>query len=250
MPPNLPPWAAALCLVATACIPANSGEAPMGASAAGGGLEARPGAARAEAATGLREMGAAGLLHVPASYRHDQPASLVVMLHGAGGTARHSIDLAKGQADRLGFILFAPSSRAATWDIIAERSYGADVSAIDAGLKQVFSEYAVDPKRLAVSGFSDGASYALSLGLANGELFSHVIAFSPGFMAPARVEGEPHIFISHGIDDRVLPIDVCSRRIVPQLTSAGYDVDYREFPGGHSVPADLARAAFDRLNAA
>lgn len=29
--------------------------------------------------------------------------------------------------------------------------------------------------------------------------------------------------------------------------SAGYDVDYREFPGGHSVPADLARAAFDRL---
>jgi phospholipase/carboxylesterase len=28
------------------------------------------------------------------------------------------------------------------------------------------------------------ASYALSLGIANGNLFSHVLAFSPGFLAP------------------------------------------------------------------
>jgi predicted esterase len=34
---------------------------------------------------------------------------------------------------------------------------------------------------LAVSGFSDGASYALSIGPANGDLFTHVMAFSPGF---------------------------------------------------------------------
>ncbi len=31
-------------------------------------------------------------------------------------------------------------------------------------------------------GFSDGASYALSLGVPNGDLFTHIVAFSPGFM--------------------------------------------------------------------
>jgi predicted esterase len=40
-------------------------------------------------------------------------------------------------------------------------------------------------------GFSDGASYALSLGLANGDLFTHVLGFSPGFMRVPRHVGRP-----------------------------------------------------------
>lgn len=51
-------------------------------------------------------------------------------------------------------------------------------------LLQVLSNYAVDTTRLGVGGFSDGASYALSLGLTNGDLFTHVIAFSPGALYP------------------------------------------------------------------
>jgi predicted esterase len=43
----------------------------------------------------------------------------------------------------------------------------------------------------------------------------------------------------------VLPIQRCSRRIVPQLEGAGYDVSYREFEGGHTIPAEIARAAHD-----
>ena len=58
-----------------------------------------------------------------------------------------------------------------------------------------------------------GASYALSVGLTNGDLFSDILAFSPGFMAPAVRHGAPNIFISHGTQDTVLPIDRCSRRI-------------------------------------
>lgn len=49
--------------------------------------------------------------------------------------------------------------------------------------------------------------------------------------------------MAHGKRDPVLSIDACSRRIVPQLSRAGYAVEYREFDGGHAVPADLARAA-------
>jgi predicted esterase len=107
----------------------------------------------------------------------------------------------------------------------------------------VFSRYAVDPGRIAVGGFSDGASYALSLGITNGDLFGHVLAFSPGFMAPAAQVGFPRVFVSHGAHDTVLPVDRCSRRIVPELERAGYDVRYREFEGGHVVPPEIGREA-------
>lgn len=105
----------------------------------------------------------------------------------------------------------------------------------------------MDPARLAITGFSDGASYALSLGLTNGDLFSRVLAFSPGFAAPADRQGAPRIFISHGTADAVLPIDRCSRRIVPRLEQAGYDVTYVEFDGPHTVPPEIQRAAVDWL---
>ena len=110
-------------------------------------------------------------------------------------------------------------------------------------LAEVFQRLPVDLTRLAVGGFSDGASYAISLGLTNGDLFSHVLAFSPGFAAPARRRGRPRLFISHGTRDRVLPIDACSRRLVPELRQAGYQVRYREFQGGHAIPAAITRDA-------
>ncbi|HYG79829.1 MAG TPA: alpha/beta hydrolase-fold protein [Pyrinomonadaceae bacterium] len=139
-------------------------------------------------------------------------------------------------------LLLAPDSRRQTWDVI-EGVYGPDVAYIDRALEQTFGLYTVDPARVAVGGFSDGASYALSLGLTNGDLFTHVIAFSPGFMAPAGQQGAPRLFVSHGARDRVLPVDACSRRIVPRLKRAGYDVLYREFDGPHTVPHEVAREA-------
>lgn len=237
---------AAAFLLLGACIP--SGETPAEASA--GELSARvpkvP--ATGPARPGLRRLRQPGaLLYVPGGYRPGRAVPLLVMLHGAGGDAGQSIALARGLADRLGFLLLAPKSEAASWDIVSSRSYGADVAALDSALKEVFAAYSVDRERVALGGFSDGASYALSLGLINGDLFSHVFAFAPGFMAPERPRGKPRIFISHGIADRVLPIDSTSRRIVPLLRRAGYEVDYQEFAGGHEVPDGIGRRFLETL---
>ncbi len=128
--------------------------------------------------------------------------------------------------------------------------YGHDVAEIDRLLSLTFGRYAVDPERIAVSGFSDGASYALSLGLTNGDLFHAVVAFSPGFSVVRERRGSPRVFISHGIDDRVLPIDRTSRQIVPRLRASDYDLVYREFDGGHTVPPDIAREAVEWLERA
>ncbi len=183
-----------------------------------------------------------GLLYVPAGYQADRPAPLVVMLHGAGGNAQHGLAPLLRHADTAGLILLAPESRRQTWDVL-RGGFGPDIAFVDRALAQTFGRYAVDPARIAVEGFSDGASYALSIGITNGDLFTHVMAFSPGFMAPAGQEGEPRLYISHGVHDDVLPIDLCSRRIVPQVERAGYDVRYREFDGPHTVPDEIAREA-------
>jgi phospholipase/carboxylesterase len=208
-------------------------------------------------AAGLRELsveelsvdaGRSVLIYVPAGYAADRPAPLVVMLHGAGGHPRRVLSYVTALADSAGVILLAPQSAGTTWDAVRGR-YGPDVAFIDRALAHVFVQYAVDTTRLAIGGFSDGATYALSLGITNGDLFTHVIAFSPGFMVPAARRGAPRLFVSHGTMDQVLSIDACSRRIVRQVRDAGYDVLYREFDGGHTVPRAIAREAFAWLTA-
>ncbi len=217
-------------------------------SASEGRLLSRPKSPTATAALGLQSLGLDGqrdgFVYVPKTYRADQPAPLVLMLHGAGGDAEGALKIVRHLADPFETILLAVDSRRQTWDII-QGGYGADIAFIDQALAQTFSRYAIDPNRVAIAGFSDGASYALSVGITNGDLFTHVIAFSPGFMAPARQEGKPQMFISHGKWDTVLPIERCSRRIVPQLQQAGYDVLYREFNGPHTVPDAISRQAVE-----
>jgi phospholipase/carboxylesterase len=157
--------------------------------------------------------------------------------------------LLEAEARAAGIALLVPESCRATWDVIAGE-YGPDVAFIDAALRTAFEQLPVDPARLAVGGFSDGASYALSLGLANGDLFRWVLAFSPGFAAPPGIAGQPRVYVSHGRHDDVLPVERCSRRLVPRLEAAGYAVRYEEFDGGHVVPDRAARDALALLRTA
>lgn len=220
----------------------------------GGRLRARPRRPTGEHPPGLRYLGQdgarGGYLYVPVGYGEERPGPLVVLLHGAGEDARDGLAQLREHADDAGLILLALTSRGPTWDVVVGRGrYGPDAAALDLALERMFSSYAVDPGRIAIGGYSDGASYALSLGLTNGDLFTHVLAFSPGFMAPTICEGRPRIFVSHGERDGWLPIDLCSRRIVPDLQRMGYEVRYREFEGGHVVPPRIGREAVKWLNA-
>jgi phospholipase/carboxylesterase len=192
------------------------------------------------------ENGRDGVLYVPERRDQTRPAPLVLTLHGAGSNAHDAIQPLRRLADAHGIVLVAPDARTGEWDLL-DGGFGADVDFIDHALARAFGRCLIDERRVAIEGFSDGGSYALSLGLRNTELFTHVIAFSPGFVTLPPCVGKPKIFISHGAVDVVLPAVRCSRRIVPRLERDGYAVTYREFEGGHLVPAEIARAAVEWL---
>lgn len=210
-------------------------------------LTAKPGPAPAASApAGLHELGLReerdALLYIPESASKFERAPLVVSLHGATRKADRGIELFRPLSDELGFLLLAPASEDSTWDAIVA-NWGPDPAFINLCLQQTFKMRSVDPARMAMAGFSDGASYSLSIGLANGNLFRAVFGFSPGFIAPAELTGKPPVFISHGTIDPVLNIDACSRRIVPALRKQGYTVTYKEFEGKHTLPPEIASEA-------
>lgn len=174
------------------------------------------------------------------------PVPLVVLFHGATSNPKQVLPILRAEANRRKFIVLAPKSRGRTWDVLTS-GFGPDVEALDAMLAMIFDQYPIDPAKIAIAGFSDGASYALSLGLINGDLFSRIFVFSGGFFVPGRIGGRPEIFVSHGSYDSVLPIEFTGQEIVRVLQDDGFTPHYREFEGGHEAPYEVVEEAFDLL---
>ncbi|WP_146905678.1 alpha/beta hydrolase [Cellulomonas aerilata] len=225
-------------------------EAAGPAGAGPGRLTSRPGPARTPSPPPRSTT--EGLVRLPLPSRQpplllvpgaaEGPRPLVVFFHGAGGHGQGSLGSVEAVAAERGLLVLLPTSAGATWDLVTGPP-GQDVAALDLALAEVFSAYDVD--RVAFAGFSDGGSYALSIGLANGDLGEAVLAFSPGFAAPPSQVGAPRVFVAHGDADAVLPVARCGRRVARTLDGAGYDVRYEEFAGGHVVPPRLVDAAVD-----
>lgn len=186
-----------------------------------------------------------GTLYVPNGYR-GAAMPLVVMFHGAGASGA-STRYAFPLADEIGFIVLAPDSRdERTWNLVLGE-YGPDMEFLQAALKQTLARCAIDQRRMAVAGHSDGASYSLSFGISNGDVFGQIIALSPGVMTPVAARGKPSVFIAHGTRDTTMPIDDTSRKFVSRLRGLGYNVTYREYDGGHGAPPEIVRAAFESV---
>ena len=223
--------------------------APAAAPYSDGRLHARPGqpCSLPPLAVGLHTLtfpqGRHALFLAPESPGHALP--LLVLLHGATGLQGGADHLALTLATRLGAAVLVPHAAGVTWDVL-RGGYGVDLEFIDRLLVWTLHRYPIAADAISLAGFSDGASYALSVGLMNGQLFSNILAFSPGFMRPLRQIGQPRIFLCHGSGDTILPV-ARSRDLADQLADAGYDVLYNEFDGPHTVPAEVAGPALQKV---
>ncbi|RYF42677.1 MAG: esterase [Comamonadaceae bacterium] len=197
---------------------------------------------------GLHGLGIAqerdALLYVPSGRQAAGPVPLLVMFHGAGGSAERVLPFVQPHADARGFLLLAPQSQFPTWDLVIGGN-GPDLERLDGALAAVAARFAIDPARLAFAGFSDGGSYALSAGITNGDVASHVIVFSGGFMSVFMQHGAPRVFIAHGLADEQLPIETSARPHAARLKAAGYEVSLVEFNGPHAIQPPVVALAMD-----
>jgi phospholipase/carboxylesterase len=184
------------------------------------------------------------VLVVPQGLKADRPVPLLVMFHGAGGSADKVLPFLNDHAQQRGFLLLLPQSQFPTWDLVIGGN-GPDLERLEQALGEVASRFRVDPARLGFAGFSDGGSYALSAGVTNGDIASHVMVFSAGFMSVFKQNGSPRIFIAHGLEDEQLPIETSARPHVARLKAAGYDVTAVEFRGPHHIAPAVVTLAMD-----
>jgi phospholipase/carboxylesterase len=184
------------------------------------------------------------LVYVPESLAPGAAAPMILVLHGGGSDAECTLRRMLAAARREGVVLLAPDARAYTWDAIrtfrerpgrdVARIFGDDTGRVEAALQLLFNSYPVDPARVAIAGFSDGASYALSLGPRNAGLFTHIMGFSPGGVVPFTDAARARVFISHGRQDPMLSYDNSEEGIVPGFRASGFDVTFETFTGVHA----------------
>jgi phospholipase/carboxylesterase len=189
-------------------------------------------------------------LYIPRSVSRDKPAPLLVVLHGGGRQPYRMINIFKPYAERHGFVLLAPMAKGATWDFILRPPNGGsgsdlmwrarmkdDPPRILEAIRKAGTFVAIDGKRSALIGISDGASYALTFGPDHPELFPTIVAYMPGMAFPnPAYKGAQRVFIAHGRQDRMLFFSYTAKTIVPRLKRAGLDVTFHPYDGGHTFP--------------
>ncbi len=226
------------------------------ALAAGPALTAQPPStpiAGSDQRSGVLSLAGGAYAYLPKG-RTGAPSPVLVALHGAGGQAADVLTSFREAADANGIVLLIPQSAKGTWDMIEDLKsrlgaemnvtprYGKDLKALDTALADLFAKVAVDPARVGIMGFSDGATYALSVGTANPQLFKRIIAFSPGPAFLGKSGPDQFVFISHGENDRVLPFTT-TRGHVARLRVKKVPIEFERFDGGHEVPKAIKEKA-------
>lgn len=108
-------------------------------------------------------------------------------------------------------------------------------------IDELTNKYPIDPKKVTLIGFSQGAILSYAIGLSYPEKVSKIVAMS-GYlnteMAKENFEennfSNLKIFVSHGTVDQVIPVE-WARKTGPVLEKLGIKFVYKEYPVGHGV---------------
>jgi phospholipase/carboxylesterase len=181
-------------------------------------------------------------LYVPEYYTPDRAWPLVMALHGGNGNGRGFLWRWLRDARSVGAILVTPTAMGDTWALMGE---DADTENLARVLDSVRGRFNIDPKRLLLTGMSDGGTFSYVTGLERNSPFTHLAPIAATFhplmaeIADAdRLRGLP-IYIVHGALDWMFPVQT-ARLTRDVLTAAGADVTYREIDNlSHCYPREM-----------
>ncbi|MGN6104338.1 MAG: alpha/beta hydrolase [Kofleriaceae bacterium] len=115
-------------------------------------------------------------------------------------------------------------------------------------IDQIEARFAAPGARLVLGGFSQGAMLALDVALQRAQPPAGLLLLSGTLLAETEwaprmpsLRGVP-VLLSHGRSDGLLPFGI-AEILRDRLRDAGAVVDWREFAGGHEIPASVLAAA-------
>lgn len=191
-------------------------------------------------------------LYVPEYYDPNESYPLVVALHGGSGHGRDFLMTWLVSARTRGAIVLSPTARDRTWALM-----GRDIDSpnIEGMVQRVRDRWNIDPRRLLMTGMSDGGTFCYVSGLREDSPFTHLAPSSASFH-PLLLEGTTRerlsalkVYLMHGALDWMFPMDV-ARTANSALTAAGADVVYREIADlSHTYPRDENPRIMDWLMA-
>jgi len=191
-----------------------------------------------------------GYLLVPDSIDPTRSYPLVTVFHGAGRQDELLVRAYRDEPARREALFFIPRSTYPTWDLLVGQDR-ADLDFLEHAYAEIYRRLPVDHRRQALIGYSDGASYALAVGLSNPRLFSAVMGWAAGFVifdttAISETDPRPRILLEHGTHDPVFPFEQIAIRNCAILRRLGYEVDLRVDEGGIHWPShEFQGAALD-----
>ena len=180
-------------------------------------------------------------LFIPETIESDQPAPVVLMLHGSYSDGRELTSKWIDIARRDGLILVGPNAFDwARWQIrIDTPEFMRDV------IDEVARKHRIDRRRLYVFGHSGGAVYALTLGMLESEYFAGVAVYGgawrdkSNFEALTAARRKIPVLVMVGDKDQYFPMKVV-KKTVTAMEEAGHPVTLTVYRGhGHSYE-DLA----------
>ncbi len=180
-------------------------------------------------------------LYLPEYHDPAVPAPLVVALHGGSGHGRSFLWTWLKEARSRDVILAAPTARQDTWSLMGPDVDSENLLAI---VDYVKSRWAVDERRVLLTGMSDGGTFAYVSGLQADSPFTHLAPLSASFhpmllalASPQRLTALP-VYLVHGALDWMFPVEV-AQMARDTLTAAGADVTYRELADlSHTYPRE------------
>jgi phospholipase/carboxylesterase len=198
----------------------------------------------------LEHAGSQALLLVPETLDPGRRYPLLTVLHGAGRQDELLARAYRNEPARRQALFLVPRSFHLTWDLLAcdERP---DLEFLDWAYADVQRRYPVDAQRLALIGYSDGASYALSVGLSNPRLFRAVMGWAAGFVVLdvanlAADDPKPAVLLEYGTHDELFPFEQVALPMRENLERLGYRVEFRVDEGGRHWPSgDFQPEALD-----
>jgi phospholipase/carboxylesterase len=196
-------------------------------------------------------------------YRHREPQipatdsqkpPLLLLLHGLGADENDLFGLAPFMDER--FFIVSPRAPQTlpyggfAWFelIIGPDGIGVSVKQFEQSrvlilkfVDELIEKHNLDPKRVFLCGFSQGAMMSVSAFLSEPLKFAAVVAMSGRAMPEMLPESEDFdalkdfpVFVTHGIYDQVLPIE--NGRATNEILSAlPVDLVYKEYPMAHEI---------------